>query len=66
MITSHTREEIKTAVALGERNIRALDHYDICIARRSGKKRSEVAKEFHISERQVTNITNCKCPEVKE
>lgn len=66
MITDQSRDNIKQAVALGERNIRALDHYDICVARRSGKKRSDVAKEFHISERQVTNITNCKCPEIRE
>lgn len=66
MITSRTREEVKQAVAIGELNIRALDHYDICTARRSGKKRAEVAKEFHITERQVSKITSCKCPDIGE
>ena len=65
MILSHTRDEVKKAVAQGALNIRALDHFDICHQRKAGVKRADVAKAFHISERQVTNITNCKCPEVK-
>lgn len=62
MITSHSREEVKTAVALGELNIRALDHYDICISRKSGKKITDIAKEFNLSERQVKRVLACKCP----
>ena len=63
MILSHTREEVKQAVAQGELNIRALDHYDICQAKRAGKKSDDIAKEFNISRRQVFRIIQCKCPD---
>lgn len=62
MITSHTRDEVKQAVAQGELNIRALDHYDICKERRSGKKITDLARDFNMSERHIKRIIACKCP----
>lgn len=61
MITSHTREEVKKAVALGELNIRALDHYDICMSRKGGKKIADIAKDSNLSPRQVKRVIACKC-----
>jgi len=66
MILSHTREEVKQAVAQGELNKKALSHYDICQAKRAKKKIIDIAVEFDISERQVCRVIACKCPDLKE
>jgi len=63
MITSIPRAEVQRLVQAGELNIKSVTHYDICQDRKAGITRAEVAKKYRITERQVTNITNCKCPE---
>lgn len=63
MITSHTREEVKQAVAQGELHIKTLTHYDICAEKKKGKHPHDIAVDFNLSNRQVYRIIACKCPD---
>lgn len=63
MITSHTRDEVKQAVAQGELHIKTLTHYDVCTEKKRGKHPGDIAVEFNLSERQVYRILACKCPD---
>ncbi len=65
MIIEHTRAEIQRLVAQGEYNVKSVTHWDVCNARKTGKKIIDISVEFDISERQVNNIISSKCPECK-
>ena len=65
MIIDKPRAEIQRLVAQGEINVKSVTHWDVCNARKTGKKILDISVEFDISERQVSNIISSKCPECR-